>query len=88
MKICPSTPLVLVDYLLLKPYRNLGIATELVKAGMDVARQQGYKSLYTGTVAARGILENLGWKLVRLVGHGDEQLRLYCCQLQPLEEQR
>ena len=69
-------------------YRNLGIATELVKAGMDVARQQGYKSLYAGTVAARGILEHLGWKLVKLVEHGDEQLGLYACQLQPLEEQR
>jgi hypothetical protein len=48
---------------------------------MNVAREQGYKSLYAGTVAASGILEKLGWELVKLVQHDNEQLGLYSCQL-------
>lgn len=63
-------------------YRNLGIATELVRTGMDVAREQGHKNLYASTIAASGILEKLGWKLVKLVQHDHEQLALYACQLQ------
>ena len=64
--------------------RNLGIGTELVRAGMNVACEKGYKSLYAGTVAASGILERLGWKLVKRVWHGDEQLGLYHCELQTI----
>jgi len=65
-------------------YRGRGIGTELVKAGMNVAQDQGYKSVYATTVAARGILERLGWKLVKAVSHGDEQQMLYQCELYPL----
>lgn len=62
-------------------YRSQGIGTELVKAGMKVAQDQGYEKIYATTVAARGILERLGWELVQEVSHGDEQLLLYLCEL-------
>jgi hypothetical protein len=32
-------------------------------------------------VNARGILERLGWKLIREVSHDEEQLLLYVCEL-------
>ena len=63
-------------------HRGRGIGTELVRAGMNVARKQGYESVYATTVTARGILERLGWKLVQAVSHGDEQLLLYGCELE------
>lgn len=62
-------------------YRGQGIGTELVKAGMKVAQDQGYERVYATTVTERGILERLGWKLVRSVSHGGEQLYLYQCEL-------
>ncbi len=62
-------------------HRGRGIGTELVRAGMNVAREQGYERVYATTVAARGILERLGWKLVQAVSHDDEQLLLYRCEL-------
>jgi hypothetical protein len=48
---------------------------------MKVAQEQGYERVYATTIAARGILERLGWKLVQEVLHGDEQLMLYQCEL-------
>jgi hypothetical protein len=48
-----------------------------VKAGMKVAQEQGYESIYATTMAARGILERLGWRLVKGFWHGDEQQLLY-----------
>ena len=62
-------------------YRGQGVGTELVKAGMHLARDQGYGRVYATTITARGILERLGWKLVQMVSHGDEQLGLYSCEL-------
>ena len=62
--------------------RGRGIGTELVRAGMNVAREQGYKRVYATTVTARGILERLGWKLVQAVAHSDQQLALYRCELE------
>ncbi len=60
-----------------EPYRSQGMATELVRAGMEVAQKQGHESVYAATVAARGILKLLGWQLVRAVLHDDEHLLLY-----------
>ncbi len=68
--------------LVVERYRGRGIGTELVKAGMNVAWEQGYERVYATTVMARGILERLGWKLVRVVSHDDEQLLLYRCELE------
>ena len=61
--------------------RGQGVGTKLVRAGMKLALAQGYATVYATTVNARGILERLGWKLVKEVAHGDERLLLYGCEL-------
>jgi N-acetylglutamate synthase-like GNAT family acetyltransferase len=68
--------------LVVERHRGRGIGTELVRAGMNVAWEQGYERVYATTVTARGILERLGWKLVQAVSHGDEQLLLFCHELE------
>lgn len=62
-------------------HRAQGIGTELVQAGMTVAREQGYEVVYAATGVADGIFVRLGWTMVQKVVHGDEQLRLYSCDL-------
>ena len=62
-------------------HRGHGIATELVRAGMQVAREQGYATVYATTVAAAGILERLGWEFLQTVIHEDGQTALYRCKL-------
>ena len=62
-------------------YRGHGIATELVRAGMKLALDQGYEAVYATTVAAAGILERLGWKFIKTVIHQNGQLALYRCTL-------
>jgi len=62
-------------------HRGHGVGTELVRAGMRLATEQGYKTIYATTVAAAGILERAGWEFVKTVEHGDEQLKLYQCRL-------
>ncbi len=62
-------------------YRRRGIATELVRAGMNVAREQGYREVYATTSVAGGILKRLGWVAVEALVHDDEQLTLYRCDL-------
>jgi RimJ/RimL family protein N-acetyltransferase len=61
--------------------RGHGIATELVRAGMKVALEQGYATVYATTVVAVGILERLGWEFIKTVIHQDGQLALYRCKL-------
>ena len=61
----------------LEQHRGRGIGTALVRAGMNVAQAQGYKRVYATTVAARGILERLGWELVKAFWHDDEEHFLY-----------
>ena len=67
--------------LVLERHRGRGIGTKLVRAGMNLAREQGYERVYATTVTASGILERLDWKLVQAVSHRDEQLLLYRCEL-------
>ncbi|MCA9932977.1 MAG: GNAT family N-acetyltransferase [Ardenticatenaceae bacterium] len=62
-------------------HRSRSIGTELVSAGMKVAQEQGYERVYATTIAARGILERLGWQFIREVWHNSEQLMLYHCEL-------
>jgi len=62
-------------------HRRHGIATELVRAGMKVALDQGYKTVFATTVVAAGILERLGWEFVQTVIHEDGPLALYRCKL-------
>jgi RimJ/RimL family protein N-acetyltransferase len=62
-------------------HRGRGIGTELVQAGMKLALDQGYETVYATTVAATGILERLGWEFVKTVIHQDGQTALYRCKL-------
>jgi RimJ/RimL family protein N-acetyltransferase len=62
-------------------HRGHGIATELVRAGMQLARDQGYETVFATTVAAAGILERLGWELIKTVIHQDGPLALHRCKL-------
>jgi RimJ/RimL family protein N-acetyltransferase len=61
-------------------HRGHGIATELVRAGMQVARAQGYETIFATTVVAARILERLGWEFVKTVVHQDGPLALYRCK--------
>ena len=62
-------------------HRGHGIATELVRAGMKLALDQGYETVYATTVVAAGILEHLGWEFIKTVIHSEGQLSLYRCKL-------
>ena len=62
-------------------HRGHGIGRELVRAGMKVAQDQGYETVYATTVVAAGILERLGWELIKTVVHQDGPLGLYRCKL-------
>jgi len=62
-------------------HRGHGIGTELIRAGMKLARDQGYRTIYATTVAAAGILERLGWEFIKTVTHEDGQTELYRCKL-------
>ena len=61
--------------------RDHGIGTELVRAGMKLAHDQGYETVYATTVVAAGILERLGWEFIDTVIHQDGPLALYRCKL-------
>jgi RimJ/RimL family protein N-acetyltransferase len=62
-------------------HRRHGIATELVRSGMQIARKQGYGAVFATTVAAAGILERLGWQFLQTLAHEDGQTSLYQCKL-------
>ena len=62
-------------------HRGHGIATELVQAGMKVALDQGYETVYATTVAAAGILERAGWEFLQTVVQQDGPTGLYRCKL-------
>jgi N-acetylglutamate synthase-like GNAT family acetyltransferase len=62
-------------------YRGQGIGSELVRAGMKVARDQGFETVYATTTAAAGILERLGWEFVKTAAYQDGEHSLYQCKL-------
>jgi RimJ/RimL family protein N-acetyltransferase len=62
-------------------HRGHGIATELVRAGMNLALDQGYEAVFATTVVAAGILERLGWEFLKTVIHQDGEISLYRCKL-------
>lgn len=62
-------------------HRGRGIGAELVRAGMKVARDLGYETVYATTTAAAGILERLGWKFVKTAVYQDGEHALYRCKL-------
>lgn len=57
--------------------RGQGIGTELVRAGMNLARDLGYARVFATTVTAVGILESLGWEFIKTVRYEDGPQRLY-----------
>jgi len=63
-------------------HRGHGVGTALVRAGMDTARAQGHEAVFATMTVAGGILEHLGWTLVKTVPHRDESLALYRCDLE------
>jgi GNAT superfamily N-acetyltransferase len=65
----------------LESHRGRGIASELVHAGMKVALDQGYETVFATTVVAAGILERLGWEFIKTVTYQDGQPALYRCKL-------
>ena len=58
-------------------HRGHGIGTELIRAGMKLALDQGYETVYATTGVAARILERLGWQFIKTVIHSDGQLSLY-----------
>lgn len=62
-------------------HRGHGIGTELVRAGMKLAREQGYSEISATTVKAAGILESLGWEFIKIVQYPDGEVSLYRCKL-------
>jgi RimJ/RimL family protein N-acetyltransferase len=62
-------------------HRGRGIATELVRAGMQLARAQGYETIYATTVVAAGILERLDWEFIKTMVQQDGETSLYRCKL-------
>ena len=62
-------------------HRSHGVASELVRAGMQVALDQGYETVFATTVAAAGILERLGWEFIKTVIYQDGPTGLYRCKL-------
>ena len=65
----------------IESHRGHGIGTELVRAGMKLALDQGYETVFATTVVAAGILERLGWEFIKTVIHQDGQLAMYRCKL-------
>ena len=62
-------------------HRDHGIATELVRAGMKLALDQGYETVFATTIVAAGILERLGWEFVKTAIDQDGQPALYRCKV-------
>jgi RimJ/RimL family protein N-acetyltransferase len=58
-------------------HRRHGIGAELVQAGMNVARDLGFETVYATTTAAAGILERLGWAFVKTAVYQDGEHALY-----------
>ena len=65
----------------MESYRGHGIGTELVRAGMKLAHEQGYTAVSATTVKAANILEHLGWKFIKTIQYPDGEVSLYSCKL-------
>lgn len=65
----------------IESHRGRGVGTELVRAGMKLASDLGYETVYATTVSAVGILERLGWEFVKTINYDDGKTSLYRCTL-------
>ena len=61
--------------------RNRGVATALVRAVMDLAKEEGYQCVYTSTATAKGIMERLGWQPVQTVREEQRELMVYVYEI-------
>lgn len=61
--------------------RKRGIGGELIRAGTNLARKQGFERTYAITFAAKGIMERQGWKQVGEVQEDGDILALMCCEI-------
>lgn len=77
----PEHPPELGGLYVMEAYRGHGIGTELVRAGMKLAHEQGYSTVSATTATAAGILERLGWEFIKTVQYPDGEVSLYCCKL-------
>jgi GNAT superfamily N-acetyltransferase len=64
-----------------EPYRRRGVGAELIRAGMDLSRAQGYETVYAATSVAYGLFQRLGWELVETIAEGQDRLGIYRCVL-------
>jgi predicted N-acetyltransferase YhbS len=62
-------------------YRRRGIGAELIRAGVDLSRAQGYETVYAATSVAHGLFQRLGWEWVETLTEGQEQMGIYRCVL-------
>ena len=58
-------------------YRRRGVGSELIKAGIKVAREHGYERLFAGTSTAYTLFESLGWEPIAQIKEGQEIVVIY-----------
>jgi GNAT superfamily N-acetyltransferase len=58
-------------------FRRLGIGARLAAALEDVARNLGFKTIYSGTSTANSLLVREGWRLIELVNYEGEAVSIY-----------
>jgi GNAT superfamily N-acetyltransferase len=59
------------------PYRNRGIATELLRAIEHLARELGFRTLFAGTSTAMALFEKNGWHHLSNIGRDGQDLRIF-----------
>ena len=58
-------------------HRGTGISVALVEAGVAEAQRLGHSTIYTGTAVAQKLFQRLGWRAIRTVRHGGEDVTLF-----------
>ena len=58
-------------------YRRHGIGAQLASALEGVARNLGFKVIYSGTSTANSLLVREGWQFIELVQYSGEQVSIY-----------
>jgi GNAT superfamily N-acetyltransferase len=57
-------------------YRGQGIGSALAAAIEDIARELGYRRLHLFNPVSRGVFEKLGWKVLKTVPLGGQELAI------------
>ncbi|MFL1406877.1 GNAT family N-acetyltransferase [Marinobacter sp. M1N3S26] len=58
-------------------YRRNGIGARMASALEQVARNLGFKTIYTGTSTANSLLAREGWRFMELVQYNGEAVSIY-----------